>query len=90
MIPDWIIWSVIFTGLLTLIALALCVTTVAVYLLQIYRTASPAKQLHRMGKALTSSPDRERRQVGFALIKQAHILDLEACGCPRSPVVVES
>lgn len=81
MLPDWIIWAVLFTGLLALTAITLCAITVAVYLLQAYRRANPAKELHRTGKRLLSSPDRERRRMGFDLIGAAHTLDSTACTC---------
>lgn len=84
MIPDWIAWTLIFMGLLALAALALLVTTVAVYLIQARRDANPVGQIHKLGKVLVSSPDRDQRRAGFDLIRVAHALDYSACGCPAS------
>lgn len=85
MIPDWIVWTVVFVGLLTLAAAALLAVTIALVLLNAYREGTPAKVLHKLGKRLLASPDREQARVGFDLIGAAHTLDRDraTCGCPK-------
>lgn len=82
-IPDWIIWTAIFAGVMTLIAAALVVIAVAVVFIRARRNASPAKQLHRLGTILMDSSGREHQRMGFDLIGFAHTLDPAACSCPQ-------
>lgn len=85
MVDEWIVWTLIFMGLLTLTAFALF-ATVVVHLLQARRDANPATQIHKVGRQLMDSPDRDHRLAGIDLIRQAHALDSDACKCSRHPI----